>query len=104
MKLVNLLLHSMFIFAIFAVTGCGERYSREDFANMVKDKSPAEVQAKLGKPDAIDESVASTPRWTYESKTFFTAEGNIKFDPRAIVIFKQADSNATAKAAEVKYE
>ena len=83
--------------------GCGQKYSHEDFAAVVKDKSPAEVQAAIGKPDAVDESSADTVKWTYKSKTF-TVEGGTKFDPKTVIVFHKADSAGTPKVAEVLYE
>ena len=82
---------------------CGERLSRDDFAMLVKDKTTTEVAARLGKPDSIDESIAGTARWTYTSKTF-GVEGGTKMDAKTIVVFRQTDSNAPAKAVEVLYQ
>lgn len=88
---------------VIAVAGCGELLSREDFVSRVQDKSTAEVQKALGKPDAIDESVPGTVRWTYESKTFHT-EGGTKRDKKTVVVFRQGDGGTPAKMAEVVYE
>lgn len=88
---------------VIAVAGCGELFSREDFVSRVKDKSTAEVQKEIGKPDAIDESVPGTLRWTYEGKTFHT-EGGTKRDKKTVVVFRQGDAGAPAKVADVVYE
>ncbi|HUF82562.1 MAG TPA: hypothetical protein VMN03_15610, partial [Burkholderiales bacterium] len=64
---------------ILVLTGCGERISRDDFDAAVKGQSTSEVAARFGDPDAVDDSVASTVRWTYNSKTF-RIEGGTKMD------------------------
>ena len=72
---------------LFAIAGCDAMSSREDFEARVKDKSVAEVQKKIGKPVAVDESVPGTVRWTYTGKTFHT-EGGTKFDKKTVVVFR----------------
>lgn len=86
-----------------ALTACGERFSRDDFGALVKDSSTTEVAKKFGKPDIVDESIGGVIRWTYKSKTFGT-EGGTKLDQRTIIVFRQTDPNAPAKAVEVLYE
>lgn len=90
--------------ALLVVAGCGDIRSRADFEALVKDQSTPEVQAKVGKPAAIDESVAGTVRWTYNSKTFTTQSGSTEFDKKAVVVFRKADANGSAKVVEVVYE
>ena len=77
--------------------------AREDFEARVKDKSVAEVQKKIGKPAAVDESVPGTVRWTYTGKTFHT-DGGTKFDKKTVVVFRQADAGTPARMVEVVYE
>lgn len=89
--------------ALLAIAGCGGISSREDFEAQVKDKSVAEVQKKIGKPVAVDESIPGTVRWTYTGKTFYT-EGGTKFDKKTVVVFRQADSSTPARMVEVVYE
>jgi hypothetical protein len=93
---------ALIVAAVFFVAGCGERISREDFAAMVKDKSTTEVQARHGKPDAVDESVPGTVKWTYTSKTFTTGEST-KMDTHTVLVFARNDANAPAKVVEVLY-
>jgi hypothetical protein len=87
----------------FALAGCGERLSRDDFAALVKDKTTTEVAARIGKPDAVDESIGGTIRWTYTSKTF-SVEGGTKMDAKTVVVFRQTAPNTAAKAVEVLYQ
>lgn len=82
---------------------CGEKLSREDFAAAVKDKTTADVQSAMGKPHAVDESVAGTVKWTYKSKTFSTGEAT-KMDNQAIVVFQQRDPKSPATVADVQYD
>ena len=88
---------------VCVLSSCGERLSREDFAALVKDKSATEVAARIGKPDAVDESIAGSTRWTYTSKTF-SVEGGTKMDAKTVVVFRQIDPNASAKVVEVLYQ
>jgi hypothetical protein len=93
---------ALILAAAFLVAGCGERLSRDDFAALVKDKSTAEVQARHGKPDAVDES-GGTVKWIYSSKTFNTGE-NTKMDDKTILVFSKTDPNAPPKVADVQYQ
>jgi len=87
---------------VFALAGCSERFSREDFEALVKDKSASEVTARLGKPNAVDE-IGGTVRWIYTSRTFSVGSGS-KMDWRAILLFRPTDSMAPARVVEVQYE
>lgn len=101
MKAITALVRIVAVVAALAAFGCAQRYSHDDFVNLIKNKTPAEVESRVGKPDAVDESVAGSPQWTYKDKTF-TTDGGTKFDHKAIVIFHQED--AALKVAEVRYE
>ena len=85
------------------VAGCGELRSREDFVAAVKDQSTTEVEKKIGKPAAVDETVPGTIRWTYKSKTFHTESGT-KFDKKTVVVFRKAEGAAPARMIDVVYE
>ena len=93
---------ALIVAAVFLVAGCGERLSRDDFAALVKDKSTKEVEARLGKPDAVDES-GGTVKWTYTSKTFNTGEST-KMDEKTVLVFAKNDSNTPAKVVDVQYQ
>jgi hypothetical protein len=93
---------ALILAAVFFVAGCGERLSRDDFAALVKDKSAAEVQARHGKPDAVDET-GGTLKWTYTSKTFNTGEST-KMDEKTVLIFAKNDPTTPAKVVDVQYE
>ena len=93
----------VFAALMVALGGCGEKLSREDFAAAVKDKTAADVQKTVGKPDAVDESQPGAVKWTYTSKTFSTGEAT-KMDKRAVVVFQQRDPNAPATVADVMYD
>lgn len=88
---------------IFVLVGCGERLGRDEFEVVIKDKTTTEVAARIGKPDAIDESVGGTTRWTYTSKTF-SVEGGTKMDAKTTVVFRKINLNEPAKVVEVQYQ
>ncbi|HEY9447635.1 MAG TPA: hypothetical protein VIQ62_11235 [Burkholderiales bacterium] len=93
------------IFAmLLIIAGCGDISSRTDFVALVKDKSTAEVEAKVGKPVAVDEGASGTVRWTYNMKTFSTESGSTQFDKKTVVVFRKADANTPATVVEVVYE
>lgn len=94
---------ALLLATLFAIAGCDAMSSREDFEARVKDKSVAEVQKKIGKPAAVDESTPGTIRWTYKGATFHT-DGGTKFDKKTVVVFRQADSSTPARMVEVVYE
>ncbi len=83
------------------MTGCGEIYNRDDFANLVKDKTSDEVASKLGKPASTDESDPSQVTWTYRDVTFVAGAAS-KRDPKTAIVFKR-DSNGKLRVADVKY-
>jgi hypothetical protein len=93
---------ALIVAAVFLVAGCGERLSRDDFAALVKDKSTTEVQARHGKPDAVDES-GGTVKWIYISKTFNTGEST-KMDEKTVLVFAKNGSNTPAKVVDVQYQ
>ncbi len=82
-------------------TACGAIYNRDDFANLVKDKTSDEVASKLGKPAATDERDPLQVAWTYHNVTFETGFAS-KRDARTTVIFKR-DANGKLRVADVKY-
>jgi hypothetical protein len=94
---------ALIVAAVFFVAACGERLSRDDFAALVKDKSPAEVEARHGKPDAVEESGGSL-KWIYASKTFNTGELTTKTDEKTVVVFAKTDPNSPAKVVDVLYQ
>jgi hypothetical protein len=88
---------------LFAIAGCGDLRSREEFVTLVKDKSTAEVRATIGKPAEVAEDSDGTIRWTYNSRTFNTDAGT-QFDKKTIVVFRKSSADASAKMVDVVYE
>ena len=88
---------------VVVLSGCSQKVSREDFTTAVKDKTTADVEKTMGKPDAVDESAPGAVKWIYKSKTFSTGE-TTKMDNRAIVVFQQRDPKAPATVADVAYD
>lgn len=86
-----------------ALGGCGEKLSRDDFAAAVKDKTTADVQAAIGKPDGVDDSAPGMLKWTYKSRTFNTGEAT-KLDKQTIVVFQERHPNAPPTVADVLYD
>jgi hypothetical protein len=90
--------------AMLAVlAGCGPKLERQDFTTAVMNKSDAEVQKAIGKPDAVDASNPEHVVWTYTSVTFSLANGN-KMDAKDQVIFARNPSTGNLTVAEVKFE
>ena len=94
---------ALIVALVLVLAGCDQRLSRDEFASRVTGKSTSEVEAGIGKPDTVDESVAGTVRWIYNSKTY-GIEGGTKFDRKSIVVFRHSDADAPARAVEVIYE
>jgi hypothetical protein len=86
---------------IGSLSACGDIFSRDDFANIVKDKTSDEVASKLGKPSATDESDPSRVAWIYHHVTF-EAGATSKRDADTIVVFNR-QANGKLKVAEVNY-
>ncbi len=82
-------------------TACGAIYNRDEFANLVKDKTSDEVASKLGRPAATDESDPSQVAWTYHNVTFETGLAS-KRDPKTTIVFKR-DSAGKLRVADLKY-
>jgi hypothetical protein len=76
---------------MLAVSGCQPVQTRDDFKGTVMNKTPEEVQKKLGKPHSVDESDPSKLVWTYNEATF-DIENNNKRDPAARVIFTRGEA------------
>jgi hypothetical protein len=90
--------------ALVAIAGCGDVRSRSDFETLINGLSPVDVQAKVGKPAAVEES-ADTIRWTYNKATFATSEkGSAQFDKKTIIVFRKPAGNVPGTVAEVTYE
>lgn len=87
----------------FAIAGCSEMLSRDDFAARVKDKSDTEVAKLVGKPTAVESIAPDQVTWTYNSKTFNIQEGN-RFDTKAVVVFSKAASDGKLTAKDVRFE
>jgi hypothetical protein len=87
----------------FALSGCSEMLSREDFTARVKDKTDVEVKQDIGKPAAIDETRPNEVTWTYNSRTYNIEERN-KFDTKTVVVFSKAGSDGKLKAVDVRFE
>jgi hypothetical protein len=77
--------------AMLVLAGCQPVQTRDDFKGAVMSKTPAEVQTRLGKPDAIDESDPAKVIWIYHGATF-DLENNNKRDPQARVIFNRQET------------
>lgn len=92
---------------IAALTGavlaaCGNIYDRHDFESAVMNKSADEIQTKLGKPGAIEETDAQHVTWVYSGTTFDTANQNRR-DSKAMVIFEHKGPGGALVATGVKF-
>ena len=77
--------------AMLVLAGCQPVQTRDDFKGTVMSKTPEEVQGRLGKPQAIDESDPSKVVWIYREVTF-DIDNNNKRDPQARVIFSRQET------------
>ena len=85
---------------VLALAGCSDGgQPRGLFTGYVTDKTEEEVVAKVGKPDSIDASKPSTPRWIYKKKTFDPDNLN-QVDNETILIF-QKDASGKFKVTQV---
>ena len=83
------------------LAACGEIFSRDDFANMVKDKTSDEVASRFGKPKTTDESDPARVKWTYHNVTF-EAGASSKRDTQTTVVFKR-EASGKLRVADVQY-
>jgi hypothetical protein len=86
------------VLVLSACSGSGGQ-QRGLFVGYVTDKTEEEVVAKVGKPDSIDASKPSTPRWIYKKKTFDPDNLN-QVDDETILIF-QRDASGKFKVTQV---
>ena len=85
--------------AIAACSGGGGGQQRGLFQGYVLDQTEEDVVAKVGKPDSVDNSKPSTPRWVYKRKTFDPDNQN-QVDNETILIF-QKDASGKFKVTQV---
>lgn len=97
----NLLLALVFG-VVLAGAGCEGReggHSRGMFTGYVMDKTEDEVVAKIGKPDSVEATNPSTPKWIYKRKTFDPDNQN-KVDAEVFLIL-QKDASGKFKVIQV---
>ena len=88
--------------AILGLAGCQPVQTRDDFKGTVMNKTPDEVQSRLGKPHTVDESDPSKLVWIYNEVTF-DLENNNKRDPKARVIFTRGAAASKPSVVEVDF-
>lgn len=88
--------------AVFALGGCSEMYSHDDFLARVKDKSEAEVVKEVGQPASVDKSNPARVTLTYTKRTFSTGS-SVKIDNEAIVVLTPAGPDSPPRVTEVLY-
>jgi hypothetical protein len=77
--------------AMLVLAGCQPVQTRDEFKGTVMNKTPAQVQDRLGKPNAIDETDPAKVVWIYHEVTF-DIENKNKRDPKARVIFSRQET------------
>ena len=91
------------VIAGLTFAGCGKGgeggHQRGLFVGYVQDKTEEEVVGKVGKPDVVDSTNPSTPKWTYKRKTFDPDNMN-QVDNETILIF-QKDAGGKLKVSQV---
>ena len=89
--------------AMLVLAGCQPVQTRDDFKGTVMNKTPTEVQGKLGKPAAVDETDPAKIVWIYREVTFDIDNRN-KRDATTRVIFSRSESPSTQSVIEVDFE
>jgi hypothetical protein len=87
--------------AALTLASCGKTYARGDFQKLVINKTTAQVEAAVGKPDWEDNFDPKI--WTYRATTFDPAN-NGKKDEKALLFFGKAGTPDTDKVVEVRFE
>ena len=89
--------------AIGLLAGCSSGgYQRGIFTGYVVDTGEDEIVAKIGKPEKVDASDPSAPRWVYSKKTFDPDNMN-KVDETTIIVLKKDAASGKLKGAEVLF-
>ena len=88
---------------VFALAGCAEIYTRDDFTARVDGKSMEDVRATVGKPAKVDDGEAGVVVWTYERRTV-DIENKNKRDSRSVLVFTTPASDDGARVSEVRFE
>jgi hypothetical protein len=78
------------IVSLAVLAGCSGSYSRGLFQGYVVGTPAEEIEARVGKPVAVDASNPDKPRWVYEKKTFDPDNMN-KVDEKTIIILERRD-------------
>ena len=88
--------------AAVLLAACGGGYQRGIFTGYVVDVEAEQIEAKIGKPDQVDTSVANETRWVYMKKTFDPDNMN-KVDEKTIVVMKKDAATGKLKGVEVLF-
>ena len=89
--------------AMLGLAGCQPVQTRDDFKGTVMHKSPAEVEDRVGKPHAVDETDPTKIVWIYNEVTF-DIENNNKRDPKTRVIFTRQEAASKPSVVDVDFE
>jgi hypothetical protein len=85
-----------------ALAGCQPVQTRDDFKGTVMNKTPTEVQSKLGKPAAVDETDPAKIVWIYRQVTIDIDNHN-KRDAMTRVIFSRSESPSSQSVIDVDF-
>jgi hypothetical protein len=88
--------------AMLALVGCQPVQTREDFKGTVMNKTPAQVQDQVGKPNAVDETDPAKIVWIYNEVTFDVDNKN-KRDPQTRVIFTRSEAADKQSVIDVDF-
>jgi hypothetical protein len=88
--------------AMLALAGCQPVQTRDDFKGTVMNKTPTEVQDKVGKPAAVDETDPAKLVWIYREVTFDIGNNN-KRDATTRVIFSRQEAPTTPSVIDVDF-
>jgi hypothetical protein len=87
---------------LVALAGCQPVQTRDDFKGTVMNKTPTEVEKKLGKPASVDETDPSKVVWIYREVTIDIDNHN-KRDAATRVIFSRSESPSTQSVIDVDF-
>lgn len=90
------------LIAAVTLAACSGAYQRGIFQGYVIDATEEEITSKIGKPDQVDASDPTAPRWIYTKKTFDPDNMN-KTDDKTVVVLKKDPKSGKMVGAQVQF-
>jgi hypothetical protein len=86
-----------------ALAACTGAYQRGIFQGYVIDATEDEITSKIGKPDQVDTSDPTAPKWIYTKKTFDPDNMN-KTDEKTVVVLRKDPKSGKLVGAQVVFQ